>query len=129
MQDEADVTESQVLAFLKAYEVAGNSHDFAQVADMIHPNAIYRFTDGDFFGLEAIRGAFEKTWSSEVTDERYWLEDVKIVYLDSSSACLTYNFHWTGVGRIGSFHSTGRGTQLVVRDGDRLQSIYEHLSR
>jgi len=37
---------------------------------MIHPQAIYRFTDGDFVGRDAIQTAFEKTWAYDVVDER-----------------------------------------------------------
>jgi ketosteroid isomerase-like protein len=121
------ISESEVMAFLKVYEVSANSRDFAKVAEMIHPDATYRFTDGDFVGREAIRGAFEKTWAYNAINERYWLTDVKLIYCDSSSACLSYDFHWTGVGTAGPFHTKGRGTQLIVRNGGKLQSIYEHL--
>lgn len=123
------ITEAEALVFLKAYESASNTHDFFNVADMIHPEALYRFTDGNFKGLEAIRAGFEKTWAFEVAEERYWLSNVKLIYADENSALLTYDFHWAGVGSNGPFQANGRGAQLLVRNGDKLQSIYEHLSR
>ena len=123
------IDESEVLAFLERYEIASNTRDFSQVAEMIHPEASYRFTDGDFRGREAIRDAFEKTWAINVIDDRYRLADVTLIYTDDSSALVSYNFHWTGSGPTGPFHVQGRGTQLLVRSGDGLQSIYEHLSR
>ena len=96
---------------------------------MIHPEAVYRFTDGDFSGIEAIRSAFEKTWVYEVADERYWLSDARLIYADENSALLTYDFHWAGIGSNGPFQADGRGAQVLVRNGHKLQSIYEHLSR
>jgi ketosteroid isomerase-like protein len=123
------ITEAEVHTFLRAYEAAANSRDFAQVEQLIHPDATYRLTDGDFVGLTEIRQAFEKTWAYGVEDERYWLTGVRVIYADSNSACLTYDFHWTGVGSTGPFRAEGRGTQLLVRSGDRLLSMYEHLSR
>ncbi len=123
------ITEAETFAYLKQYEAASNSRDFAQVAELIHPDATYRFTDGDFRGIEAIRGAFEKTWAYDVQDERYWLTDVRLVYADETSALLTYDFHWSGIGPEGPFEADGRGTQLIVRNGDALQTLYEHLSR
>ncbi len=122
------ISEAEVREFLQAYERAANDRDFSPVAPMIHPDAVYRFNDGDFTGLEEIRGAFEKTWSLGITDERYWLTDIRVVYTDANSALLTYDYNWTGVGKAGRFQTKGRGTQLIVRNGERLQSIYEHLS-
>lgn len=121
------ITEAAVHAYLKAYEMASETRDFSQVAEMIHPDATYRFNDGDFIGLAAIRGAFEQTWSHNVANERYWLTDVRIIYSDSSSACVSYDYHWSGLGPRGPFEMSGRGTQLLVQQGDRLQCIYEHL--
>lgn len=123
------ITEHEIHAFLRAYEAAANSRKFDEVEHLIHPDATYRFTDGDFVGRTAIRAAFEKTWAYVVEDERYWLTDVKVVCTDADTACLTYDFHWTGIGANGPFEANGRGTQIVVRRDGRLASIYEHLSR
>jgi ketosteroid isomerase-like protein len=123
------ISESDVHAFLDAYATAANSRDFGQVEHLIHPDATYRFTDGDFVGLPAIRAAFEKTWSYSVVDEQYWLTDTTVIYADPTCACVTYDFHWTGVGAHGPFRADGRGTQLLVTHNGGLVSLYEHLSR
>ncbi|MGE3599776.1 MAG: nuclear transport factor 2 family protein, partial [Dehalococcoidia bacterium] len=74
-----NITGMQIDEFLARYETAANSHDFARVAPLIHPNATFRFTDGDHQGIDAIRAAIESTWSaSDVKDERYVLTDIKI---------------------------------------------------
>jgi ketosteroid isomerase-like protein len=124
------ISESEIRSLLADYEAASNRYVFDDVAGMIHPDATYRFTDGDFIGIEAIRGAFEQTWanSANVVDERYWLTDVKVIHTDENSASITYDFNWTGVAPRGPFTTTGRGTAVIVRNGDKLQFIYEHLS-
>src|SRR5258708_3853603 len=125
------ISEPEIRALLAAYEAASNRYLFDDVAGMIHPEALYRFTDGDFVGLEAIRGAFEQTWalSANVVDDKYWLTELKVINTDENSASITYNFNWTGVGPRGPFATTGRGTAVIVRNGEKLQFIYEHLSR
>lgn len=56
-----NITESEIKDFLKKYEDATNTHIFSNVAGLIYPTATYRFTEGDFVGIEAIKNAFEKT--------------------------------------------------------------------
>jgi ketosteroid isomerase-like protein len=124
-----NITDTQVDELLKRYEAAANSHDFARVAPLIHPNATFRFTDGDHEGIDAIRAAFESTWSAwDVKDERYVLTDIKIVTTDTRSASITYTYNWSGVADEKPFSVRGRGTSVIVRNGDGLQFIYEHLS-
>jgi ketosteroid isomerase-like protein len=126
------ITEPDITELFEKYEAASNAKVWAQVADMIHPDATYRFTDGDFVGRDAIRGAFEKTWSNSanVRDERYYLTDLKIISTDVNSAVVTYTFNWAGMieGKK-PFSVRGRGTNIIVRNGDKLQFIHEHLSR
>jgi ketosteroid isomerase-like protein len=126
------ITEPEIREFFETYEAASNTREWAAVADLIHPDAFYRFTDGDFAGLNAIRGAFEKTWSnsSNVQDERYYLTDLKIISTDVNSAVVTYTFNWAGMieGKQ-PFSVRGRGTNVIVRNGDKLLFIHEHLSR
>jgi ketosteroid isomerase-like protein len=124
-----NITESDIRAFVARYEAASGTHDFSNVADLIHPNAMFRFRDGDFIGIDAIRAAFEKTWTSwDVKDERYYLTDVVIVHIDAGSASITYAFNWSGVVDGKSFSSSGRGTGVIVKNGANLQFIHEHLS-
>ena len=50
-----NITEPEIKVFLKQYENATNTHVFSNVADLINPEATYRFTDGDFVGNELPR--------------------------------------------------------------------------
>jgi SnoaL-like domain len=58
------ISESEIRDFFERFEAASNGKVWADLADLIHPDAVYRFTEGDFVGFDAIRGAFERTWSS-----------------------------------------------------------------
>lgn len=123
------ITESQVLEFLNRFETAQNSEDFDRVAPMLHPDALFRFNDGDYRGLEAARGAFENTWAHEVDDERYYLSDIEVLHVDHRSATATFRFHWSGVTANGPFEVVGRGTSVLVRHEGELKLLVEHLSR
>lgn len=123
-----NITEPEIKEFLKRYEDATNTHDFSNVADLIHPEAVYRFTEGDFMGIEAIQKAFESTWNS-IKNEIYSLYDLKVVTTDSMSASITYTFKWSGIVDREPKSGQGRGTNIIVRNGDKLQFIHEHLSK
>lgn len=122
------ITDAEIREFLKKYETAANSGDFANVRDMIHPEAIFRFTEGDFVGRDPIQAAFEETWGHNIQDDRYYLTNVNIVSKDMKSATITFTFNWTGVVEGRPVHTVGRGTSVIVRSGGRLQFILEHLS-
>lgn len=123
-----NITDLEIKEFLKRYEDATNTHVFSNVADMIHPEATYRFTDGDFLGIEAIQKAFENTWDS-IKNETYSLSDLKIVAEDSNSASITYTFNWSGIIEGVQKSGSGRGTNVIIRNGNKLQFIHEHLSK
>jgi ketosteroid isomerase-like protein len=122
------LTEAEVQAFVKAYAAASGTKDFAKVAKFIHPAAIFRFTDGDFVGIENIQTAFEWTWNS-AEDDRYTLSDVKVTHLDAQSASATYDFNWSGVTDGRAWSARGRGSAVIVRHEGQLQIVLEHLSR
>ncbi len=124
-----EIAEEQVLEFLERFEKAQGTQDFDRVAPMLHPDALFRFNDGDYRGIEAARGAFERTWAHEIEDERYRLSDVELLHVDAGSATVTFRFHWSGVGDHGPFHIVGRGTSVLVRHGGALKLLVEHLSR
>jgi ketosteroid isomerase-like protein len=123
------ITETRVIEFLKRFEEASATELFVNVAGMIHPNALFRFNDGDYRGLEAIQRAFESTWTQDVKDERYYLSDIEVVSVDTNSAVATFHFNWSGVGPNGPFQIAGRGTSLLVLQDGRLKVMLEHLSR
>ena len=124
-----NITELEIEEFLKNYVDAANSRDFANIADMIHLHALFRFGEGDFVGPDEIRGVFENAWDGTSVDTSYGLSDIRAVISDSKLAVVAYSFKWSGVEDGRSFLITGRGTSVIVRIGQKLQCIYEHLSR
>jgi hypothetical protein len=129
MPRDLPITKTKVVEFLERFEDASATELFANVVGMIHPNALFRFIDGDYRGLEAIQRAFESTWSHDVKDERYYLSDIEVVSVDTSSAAATFHFNWSGVGPHGPFQIAGRGTSILVLHEGKLKIMVEHLSR
>ena len=117
------------MEFLSDFEEAQASQDFTEVAPLIHPAAVFRFNDGDYRGTDQIRTALESTWALDVENEIYSIGDVAVEYTASTSAIVTFTFHWSGIGPEGPFEVGGRGTSVLVRHGGSLKVLLEHLSR
>ncbi|MDA8206391.1 MAG: nuclear transport factor 2 family protein [Thermaerobacter sp.] len=98
---------------LRQYEQAANSRDFDHVAPMVADHAVYWFSDGEFEGLDAIRGAFEMTWNT-IEQERYAIEDVQWVVVGDQAAVCIYQFRSEGVVRGRPFLAVGRGTNVFA---------------
>jgi ketosteroid isomerase-like protein len=122
------MTESEVKNFIKLYEEATNSHEFNNVVELIHEDALYRFTDGDFNGIDEIKSAFEITWN-KIQNETYKISDLKIINIDNNSATFTYTFNWSGIVDGTEKSGNGRGTNVIVNSQNKIQCIYEHLSK
>lgn len=123
------ISEERIREFIKEFQLASDTKDFSNVSSMIHPNAIFRFNDRDYKGIENIKGAFESTWSYDVENEEYNMINLEIINMDSSSATLTFDFKWKGISNQEEFSIKGRGTQVLVLVEDKLKIILEHLSR
>jgi hypothetical protein len=126
------MTNQSVIDFLNNFEAIAQKKNFDLVADMVHERAIFRFNDGDFVGRPAVRAAFEKTWASSTgkpEQEKFYLSDIVVVATESNTAAATYNWNWEGVSQGKNFRIQGRGTRVLVREGERWQIIHEHLSR
>jgi ketosteroid isomerase-like protein len=115
--------------FLRDYEKKANSHHFDDVAPLISEDAIFWFNDGSFRGMEAIRQAFEKTWSYDIQDEKFWLDNIEWLVEENDVAACAYLFHWTGMvnGELRDL-GHGRGTCVLKKKGD-WKIVHEHLSR
>ena len=59
----SEITPQEVVRFMHEFEEAASTRDFSRVADKIHDDAVFRFTDGDFTGIKSVRAAFERTWA------------------------------------------------------------------
>lgn len=125
------ISADEVVRFLTRFEELAEQEDFDEIQDMVHERAFFRFNDGDFIGRDAVRAAFEKTWTGDpnVQKTRFHLTDIVVLSTDQRSAAATYTYNWEGVMDDKPFRVQGRGTRVLVRVGDRLQIVHEHLSR
>lgn len=120
--------EAAAIEFMREYERATATKNFANVSPMLHPNAFYRFTDGDSIGIEAIERAFRTTWE-RIKNEVYFLTEFNAYALDERTVVVTYIFNWTGVVEDRPSKGEGRGFNMLALGADgRFKIVAELLT-
>ena len=116
---------------MNRFEEIAEKENFDLIQDMVHDDAFFRFSDGDFVGKKSVRAAFEKTWKGNpsVKKASFFLTDIQVLSVDAKSASATYTYNWEGLMDGKSFRIQGRGTRVLVVESGRIQIIHEHLSR
>lgn len=118
-----------VLDFLVRFNEASETKDFAAVESLVHPDAVFRFNDGDFEGLDAVRGSFENTWSHDVADSSYQITNIRVLSADERSGAATYDYRWDAVVDGKQVTATGRGTAVLEELNGAIVIKHELLSR
>lgn len=115
------------LKVLHNYIKATNTHNFDEVRKILHPNAVYFFSDRNCTTHEEIQTYFEEAWSL-VQDENYQTKGVKWLYTGQDSATCTYTYFYEGY--INGIYTSGQGraTNTFVKESDEWLLIHEHLS-
>lgn len=127
---QAELTEAEALQFMARFEAALATEDFTQVAPLVHPQAVFRFSEGDHSGMADVKAAMERTWAFEVDDERYYLTDKRVLRSGEDAATVLFTWNWSGnSAEHGPFEITGRGTVQLVRHAGEIKILLEHLSR
>lgn len=113
---------------MQEYERQTATKDFSNIAPMLHPQSLYVFTDGRFFGLGEIEKAFKKTWD-HIKNEKYVLSNYQVVIFNEKLATIAYDFHWEG--EVDGKHSEGggRGANTLWKEGDSWKIVHEYLSK
>ena len=119
--------EKELNAFLSAYVKATNSHDFARVAPLLLPEAVYWFNKDESQGTAAIRENFERTWRY-LPDEVYGIENIKWLSIENNSATCIYEYTYQGTHAGKPLKGRGRGTSVLVRQKGKWRIAHEHLS-
>lgn len=119
--------DNTIETFLAEYVRRTNTHRFDEVAPLVDEEAVFWFTSGSWRGLAAIRAAFERTWAM-ILDEVYTVEDVEWLTVDDASATCIYTYHWRGMIDGVSREGSGRGTNILRKDGGQWRIVHEHLS-
>ncbi|MGE7918896.1 YybH family protein [Viridibacillus sp. NPDC093762] len=115
------------MRILDSYIKATNTHDFMQVKKLLHPKAIYFFSDQTCTCHEEIQKYFEKTWSI-VKNENYEAHDVEWLDQKESSATCIYTYFYEGYINDEYICGKGRATNIFVKESDKWLLIHEHLS-
>lgn len=114
-------------AVLAAYAELINRHDFSLLVPLIAEDAVFWFSPGSFIGIDAIRGAFERTWK-RLDNETYWLEDLSWIASGDQAAVCTYRFVWRALLAGEAAEGNGRGTTVLSRSAGGWHIVHEHLS-
>ncbi|MGX1265512.1 hypothetical protein RKD55_003316 [Rossellomorea marisflavi] len=112
---------------LDRYIKATNTHRFSEVENLLHPEAVYYFSDRTCSSIEEIQTYFEHAWSV-VKDEVYRASDVNWLHLGEQQALCVYRFTYEGYVDGAFVTGHGRATNAFVKEDGRWLLIHEHLS-
>ena len=112
-----------------AYEAAAEAHDLEAMLQLVHPEAVYWFSnETSHVGKEAVAQAIRANFDS-IVGETYRIDQLRwLARTDEVAACV-YRYTWTGTVDGRAIGGTGRGTNVLCRAGDAWLVIHEHLSR
>ncbi|MBL3730910.1 nuclear transport factor 2 family protein [Lysinibacillus sp. HST-98] len=112
---------------LEQYIQATNTHDFHQVKAILHPQAIYWFSDKTCTTAEEIEAYFKHAWNV-IKEEVYSATDVKWLTVDEKTATCLYTYHYEGYHNEKFVSGSGRATNIFTLVNDQWKIIHEHLS-
>ncbi|UTE71913.1 nuclear transport factor 2 family protein [Rossellomorea marisflavi] len=112
---------------LDRYIKATNTHRFSEVENLLHPRAVYYFSDRTCSSKEEIQTYFEHAWSV-VKEEVYGAIDVNWLQLGEQQALCVYRFKYEGYVDGEFVKGHGRATNAFVKEEGRWLLIHEHLS-
>lgn len=113
--------------FVKEYEAALGTQDWAAVAPLISEDARVVFSNGSLLaGKPAIRTAYEHNFKT-IKSEEYRIENVHWLVETPDSAAYMFEFSWIGFIDGSEASGAGRGTAVLVRTADRWMLVGEQL--
>ncbi|MDQ0271660.1 YybH family protein [Cytobacillus purgationiresistens] len=112
---------------LNNYIVATNSHDFSNVKRLLHPEAVFLFSDLTCTTLDEIGHYFNHAWNV-IKEEVYSATNIQWIAVDEKIATCIYTYHYHGY-QDGKFVSgSGRATNVFTFVEGEWKLIHEHLS-
>lgn len=113
---------------LERYIEATNTHDFQNVRQLLHPNAVYWFSDKTCTSPEEIQAYFEHAWDL-IKEEVYSAADVQWIAVDGNTATCVYHYRYEGYLQGKFVKGSGRATNVFIKDTELgWKLIHEHLS-
>lgn len=116
----------ELKTFLEAYEKATNSRDFNNVEPFVAKSAVFKFTNGTFEGIDAIRRAFEETYE-KIQDETYSISNIEWTKTGYRNAECTYKFKSDGIVKSRRQVYEGRGASTFKRIDGNWRIAHEEL--
>lgn len=113
---------------LQRYIHATNTHQFENVKQLLHPNAVYWFSDRTCKTTHEIQSYFENSWDT-IKDEVYSISDVHWLVTEENTATCIYTYHYEGLLNGKFVAGSGRATNVFVKINEaEWKIIHEHLS-
>ncbi|UII56593.1 nuclear transport factor 2 family protein [Cytobacillus spongiae] len=112
---------------LDRYMKATNTHNFDEVKKLLHPNAIFFFSNKTCKNHDEIKVYFERAWEF-VKEENYEAHDVEWLFISSTSLTCTYTYFYEGYVNGEYTSGRGRATNVFVKEFDEWLLVHEHLS-
>ncbi|WP_409271922.1 YybH family protein [Neobacillus sp. SCS-31] len=113
---------------LENYIRATNTHNFGEVEKLLHPEAVYWFSDKTCTSISDIKVYFENSWNL-IQDEVYSASDINWLAVDANTATCIYRYHYEGFYNGTFISGSGRATNVFVKDANQeWKLIHEHLS-
>ncbi|WP_025025391.1 YybH family protein [Caldalkalibacillus mannanilyticus] len=113
---------------LEQYIKATNTHDFSNVAQVLHEKAVYWFSDKTCTSMSEIQQYFENSWNM-IQNEIYSASNVEWITTDLHSATCLYTYQYEGYHNGKFVSGKGRATNVFVKvSEDEWKLIHEHLS-
>ncbi len=113
--------------FVAAYERALATQDWSTVAPLVHPDACITFSSGAVHeGRDSIGAAYARNFAL-IDNEAYAISNVRWVRRDEVFAVYLFDFSWSGLIEGKPASGAGRGTAMIVREGDAWTLLAEHL--
>ncbi|MFJ7921168.1 YybH family protein [Lysinibacillus fusiformis] len=112
---------------LERYIQATNTHDFNEVKVILHPQAVYWFSDKTCTTTEEIGGYFNHAWNV-IQEEVYSATDIAWLTVDEKTATCLYTYHYEGYHNGKFVSGSGRATNIFTLMNDEWKLIHEHLS-
>ena len=113
---------------LQQYISATNTHNFDNVKQLLHPKAVYWFTDRTCTSIKEIQSYFANSWNT-IKDEVYSISDVNWLAVEQKTATCIYTYHYEGVYNGRFVSGSGRATNVFIKENEEeWKLIHEHLS-
>jgi ketosteroid isomerase-like protein len=113
---------------LQQYIAATNTHDFTNVRNILHEQAVYWFTDKTCSSMQEIQNYFETAWDT-IREEVYSTRNVQWLTVCQNSATCIYTYHYKGIKNGEIVSGSGRATNVFVEnEKGAWRLIHEHLS-